>query len=110
MSPRSNCAKRDGMQVIEQDMSGEPVCIPVTIRRYADYLRIRTKATPDTSINGDQAELRLQVGDNVLLLVFGYREKQWSLRSGEINSGDERIATFRCGELAHAASLMLARP
>ena len=92
----------------DQHISGEPTCIPVTIRHYADYLRIRTQARPETTINGDQAELRLQVGDDTLLLVFGHREKHWSLRSGEVNSGG-RIATFRCGELAQAASLLLAR-
>jgi hypothetical protein len=96
------------VNVSEQDMPSEPARIPVTIRRYADYLWIRTKARAETSVNGDQAELRLQVGDGTLLLVFGLREKHWSLRSGEVNNGG-RIATFRCGELAQAASLLLAQ-
>jgi len=77
---------------------------------YAAHLRARAHITPEVSVDGNRAEVRLGVGDKVLVAIFGSRKKNWSLRSIEVRRGDQ-ITRFTRGELAEAvAALLLCEP
>jgi len=76
------------------------------ICHYAAYLRAWLHVTPETSVNGNHAELRLNFGKKMFVAVFGCRKKNWSLRHVEIRRG-EQTATFTRRELAKAMATLL---
>jgi hypothetical protein len=87
-------------------MPDSPARVPSMVCHYAAYLRARAHVTPEISVDGNRAEVRLGVGDKVLVAIFGCRKKNWSLRSVEVRRG-ERATTFTRGELAKAVAALL---
>jgi hypothetical protein len=73
---------------------------------YAAYMRAWLHVTPEISLNGNQAELRLNFGKKMLVAAFGCRKKTWSLRHVEIRCG-KQTATFTRNELAQAMAALL---
>jgi hypothetical protein len=61
---------------------------------------------PETSVHGNQAELRLSLGSKIFVVIFGCRKKKWSLRRIEVRRGEE-TATFDHGELANAIAALV---
>ena len=51
-------------------MPDSPAPVPAMLCHYAAYLRARAHVTPETSVDGNHAELRLGVGDKMLVAVF----------------------------------------
>lgn len=86
--------------------SAGPGVVPRVVASYAVYLHARTRAVPEATVVGDRAGLVLAVGDTTLVLEFGCRGRDWSLRSAEVRSG-EQTATFARGELAAAVTALL---
>ena len=82
--------------------------IPAIVRHYAAILTAWSHATPETSLQGSRAELRLSVGSKTFVAVFGRRKKNWSVRSIEIRHGDQ-TATFTRSELTTALNVLLGR-
>ncbi len=80
--------------------------VPAMVCHYAAYMRAWLQVTPETSVTGNRAELRLNFGKKMFVAVFGCRKKNWSLRHVEIRRG-EQIATFTPGELAKATAALL---
>ena len=80
--------------------------VPTVVRHYAAYLQAKAHITPETSINGGKADVRISTGEKALLLVFDFRKKKWSLRSVEVRRG-EQTASFTRGELAKAIAALL---
>jgi len=73
---------------------------------HAAYLRAWLHVTPETSVDGNQAELRLHFGTKTFAAIFGCRKKTWTLRSIEVRRG-EQTATFTRGELVKAMATLL---
>jgi hypothetical protein len=71
------------------------------VSHWAAYLRAWLHVTPETSVNGNQAELRLRFGNKTFAAIFRYSKKTWTLRHVEIRRG-EHTATFTRSELAQA--------
>jgi hypothetical protein len=84
--------------------NGAPV--PAMVRHYAAYLRAKAHITPETSIDGARAEVRISTGEKMLVLVFGRRKAKWSLRTIDVRHG-EQTTSFTCGELAKAIAALL---
>jgi hypothetical protein len=84
----------------------DSVATPAMVCHYAAYLRAWLHVTPETSVNGNRAELRLSFGNKMFVAVFGCRKKNWSLRHIEIRRG-QQTATFTRGELAKAMAALL---
>lgn len=80
--------------------------VPAMICHYAAYMRAWLHVTPEISMNGSQAELRLNLGKKMFVAVFGCRKKNWSLHHVEIRRG-EQTATFTRSELAQAMATLL---
>jgi hypothetical protein len=80
--------------------------IPAMVCHYAAFFRTWAHATPEISVSGNRAEVRLGVGARVLVAIFGCRKKTWSLRSVEVRRG-EQTTTFTRGELAKAVAALL---
>ncbi|HUY48284.1 MAG TPA: hypothetical protein VMV92_21565 [Streptosporangiaceae bacterium] len=57
-------------------------------------------------MNGNHAELCLNLGNKMLVVIFGCRKKNWSVRSVEVRRG-EQTAAFARGELAKAVAVLL---
>lgn len=87
-------------------MSGESASVPALVSHYAAFLQTWIRVTPETTLNGNQAEVRLLFGDKVFVAVFGCRKKTWSLRRVEIRSG-QQAATFTRSELTKAIATLL---
>lgn len=87
-------------------MTGESASIPALVAHYAAFLQTWVQVTPETSLNGNLAEVRLRFSDRVFVAVFGCRKKTWSLRSIEIRRG-KQAATFTRRELAKAIATLL---
>ena len=87
-------------------MPDSPARVPSMVCHYAAYLRARAHVTPEVSVDGNRAEVRLCIGDKVLVVIFGYRKKNWWLRSVEVRRG-EQTTTFTRGELAKAVAALL---
>lgn len=87
-------------------MPDSPARVPSMVCRYAAHLRARAHVTPEISVNQNRAELRLGVGAKVLVAIFGYRKKNWSLRSVEVRRGEQTTTVTR-GELAKAMAALL---
>ena len=87
-------------------MPDSPARVPSMICHYAAYLRARAHVTPEVSVDGNRAEVRLGVGAKVIVAIFGYRKQNWSLRSVEVRRG-EQATTFTRGELAKAVTALL---
>ena len=85
---------------------GEPVPIPAMVGHYAAYLRTWVRVTPETSVSGNQAELRLRFGRKVFVLAFCCRKKSWSLHRIEIRHRGQ-TATFTRDELDKAIATLL---
>jgi hypothetical protein len=79
---------------------------PSMLSHYAAYMRARARATPDIRMNGNQAEIRLDLGDTRLVAIFGCRKGKWFLRSIQIRRG-RKTATFNRGELTRAIATLL---
>jgi hypothetical protein len=80
--------------------------VPHVVASYAAYLNTRTRATPDTAISGDDAQLTVSIGTKILLLAFKYRHTDWYLRSTELRDGDQ-TTTYARGELAKAVAALM---
>jgi hypothetical protein len=80
--------------------------VPALICHYAAYLRAWLHVTPETSVHGNRAELRLNFGKKVFVAIFGCRKKTWSLHHVEIRRGGQ-TATFTCRDLAKAMAALL---
>lgn len=89
-------------------MPDNPARVPSMVCHYAAYLRARAHVTPEVSVDGNRAEVHLGVGTKMLVAIFGYRKKTWSLRSVEVRRG-EQTTTFTWGELAKGGG-RVARP
>src|SRR5260370_35249838 len=76
------------------------------ICHYAAFLRTWAHATPETTVNGRQAEPRLSFGNKMFVALFGCRKRNWSLRDIEVRRGGQ-TATFTRGELAKAVAALL---
>jgi hypothetical protein len=63
------------------------------VRHYAAYMRAWLQVTPETSVTGNRAELRLNFGKKMFVAVFGCRKGNWSLCHVEVRRG-EQTATF----------------
>lgn len=87
-------------------MPDDSARVPAMVCHYAAYLRAWLHVTPEISMNGSQAELRLNFGKKMFVAVFGCRKKNWSLRHIEIRRG-EHTATFTRSELAKAMATLL---
>lgn len=87
-------------------MPGDSAPVPAMVCHYAAYMRAWLHVTPETSVTGNLAELRLNFGNKMFVAVFGCRKKTWSLRHIEIRRG-ERTVTFTPGELAKAMAALL---
>jgi hypothetical protein len=87
-------------------MPDSPARVPSMVCHYAAYLRARAHVTPGVSVDGNRAEVRLGVGDKVLVAVFACRKKNWSLRGVEVRRG-EQATIFTRGELAKAVAALL---
>lgn len=53
----------------QQSTTATPL-VPAMISHYAAYLATKAHATPDTSVNGNQAHLCLEVGKKSLVIIF----------------------------------------
>lgn len=84
---------------------GEAVPVPQVIASYVAYLRTRTRAEPDISIRGDDAEVSVSAGDQTLTLAFRY-SRDWALRSAGLRYG-ARTTRFSRGELAEAVDALV---
>jgi hypothetical protein len=80
--------------------------IPAIVRHHAAILAAWSHATPEISVQGSRAELRLSLGPRTFVAVFGRRKRNWSARGIEIRSG-EHTAAFARGELARALAVLL---
>ncbi len=89
-------------------MPDSPARVPSMVCHYAAYLRARAHVTPEISVDQNRAEVRLGVGDKVLVTLFASRKRTWSLRSVEVRGG-EQATTFTRGELAKAMAALLGR-
>lgn len=87
-------------------MPDDPAAVPAIVRHYAAILGAWSHATPEISVQGSQAELRLSLGSKMFVAVFGRRKDNWSARSIEIRHG-EHTAAFARGELARALAVLL---
>lgn len=87
-------------------MPDDSAAIPALVCHYAAYLRAWLHVTPEISMHGNRAELRLVFGKKMFVAVFGCRKKKWSLRHVEIRRG-EQTATFTRSELAMAMAALL---
>jgi hypothetical protein len=84
----------------------DSAAIPAIVCHYVAYFRAWLNVTPETSVHGNRAELRLNFGKKMFVAVFGCRKKTWSLRHIEIRRG-EQTATFTRSELATAMAALL---
>ena len=86
--------------------------VPAIVRHHAAILAAWSHATPEITVQGSRAELRLSLGlglglgPRMFVAVFGRRKSNWSARGIEIRDG-ERTATFARGELARALAVLL---
>lgn len=87
-------------------MPDDSTRIPAMVCHCAAFFRTWAHATPEISMSGNRAELRLGIGDKVLAAIFGCRKKTWSLRTVEVRHG-EQATTFHRGELAQAVAALL---
>jgi len=87
-------------------MPDDPAAIPAILCHHAAYVRARVHVPPETSVNGNQAELRLSPPRKMLVAIFGCRKKKWPLRRIEIHRR-QQTATFPRGELARAIATLL---
>jgi hypothetical protein len=87
-------------------MTDSSACFPAIVCHYAAFLHARAHVRPRISVDKNQAELSLGVGEKVLVAVFGCRKKNWSLRSVEIRC-DEQATVFTRGDLAKAVASLL---
>jgi len=79
------------------------------VRRYRAYLCAKIHVTPDTTVDADQAVVRVSIDDAVLVLAFRCSGKnEWSLRSAEVQRGTQ-TAAFARGQLARATAVLLGR-
>ena len=87
-------------------MPDDPAPVPAMVSHWAAYLRAWLHVTPETSINGNQAELRLRFGNKTFTAIFRCHKKTWTLSHIQIRHG-QRTATFTPGELATAMAALL---
>lgn len=87
-------------------MPDEPAPLPALIGHYAAFLRTWMQVTPETSIQGNRAELRLRFGAKTFVAIFARRKENWSLRNVEVRRGEHTV-TFTRGELAQAMATLL---
>ncbi|MGH3155364.1 MAG: hypothetical protein ACRDNF_02130 [Streptosporangiaceae bacterium] len=86
--------------------AAESVSVPALVSHYVARLQTWVRVTPETSLTGNRAEVRLRFGEKVLVAVFGCRKKTWSLCRVEIRCG-EQVAAFTRSELAKAVATLL---
>ncbi|MGH3275740.1 MAG: hypothetical protein ACRDNZ_15620 [Streptosporangiaceae bacterium] len=79
---------------------------PAIVRHYAAILAAWSHATPEISVQGSRAELRLSLGSKMFVAIFACRKNNWSARGIEIRNG-ERTAAFARGELTRALAVLL---
>jgi hypothetical protein len=115
-APRTPSSCNVLSEVKRRDMSQQQITrgnggpVPEVVGRYATYLRAKTNIAPQSSVNGEQAELHINVGPAAMVLTFGLRKNAWSLRSAEVRCG-QRATMFARGELVKAvAELLTCRP
>lgn len=81
--------------------------VPEAVRRYAAYLYAKADLTAEITVDRDQADVRVSIGDTALVLVFRCCGKdEWSLRSAEVQRGAQ-TATFARGQVAKATAMFL---
>jgi hypothetical protein len=91
----------------QQDAPGGATRMPSVVSQYAAYLRARAHKTPEITVNGDQADARVSMGDRELILLFRRnRKNEWVLRSAEVRHGAQ-TATFARGQLMKATAVLL---
>jgi hypothetical protein len=81
--------------------------VPAVVSQYAAYLRAKAQVTPEITVNGDRADVRISIGDSAIVLAFRCPgNKEWALHSAEVQRGTQ-TATFTRGQLAHATAAFL---
>jgi hypothetical protein len=90
----------------DDPVTDESTSVPALVSHYVARLQTWLQMTPETSLNGNRAEVRLRFSDRVFVAVFGCRKKTWSLRSIEIRRG-KQAAAFTRSELAKAVATLL---
>jgi len=83
---------------------GAPV--PAVVSQYAAYLQAKAQVTPEITVNGDRADVRISIGDSAIVLAFRCPGKEWALHSAEVQRGTQ-TATFTRGQLARATAAFL---
>ena len=83
---------------------GAPV--PAVVSQYAAYLQAKAQVTPEITVNGNQADVRISTGDSAIVLEFRCPGKEWTLHSAEVQRGAQ-TATFSRGQLANATAAFL---
>ena len=69
-------------------MPDDSAHVPAMVRHHAAYLRAWLNVTPQTNVDGNRAELRLNFGNKMFVAVFGCRKKPGrcaTSRSAEAN-------------------------
>ncbi len=91
----------------QQNTPGKSAPVPTAVGRYAAYLCGKTYITPETTVDGDHADVRVSTGDAALVLVFRCGGTgEWSLRRAEVQCG-AHTATFARGQVAKATAVFL---
>jgi anti-sigma regulatory factor (Ser/Thr protein kinase) len=57
--------------LLQQTMPGNSAAVPSVVSRYAAYPRAKAHVVPETTVNGDQAGVRVSIGDAALVLLSG---------------------------------------
>jgi hypothetical protein len=90
----------------DDPVTGESASIPARVSHYVARLQTWVRVTPETSVTGNRAEVRLRFDGRLFVAVFGCRKKTWSLHSIEVRRG-KQAATFTRSELAKAVATLL---
>lgn len=62
--------------------------------------------TPETSVSGGKADVRISTGEKTLVLVFVFRKNKWCPRNVEVRHG-QQTDSFTRDELAKALAVLL---
>jgi hypothetical protein len=90
----------------DDPVTDESTPVPARVAHYVALLQTWVQVTPETSVNGNRAEVRLRFDGRVFVALFGCRKKTWSLHSIEVRRG-KQAATFTRSELAKAVATLL---
>lgn len=91
----------------QQATAGDSSPVPAVVSQYAAYLQAKAQVTPETTVNGNQADVRISIGGSTLVLEFRCTgNKEWTMHSAEVQRGAQSV-TFPRGQLAKATAAFL---